>query len=237
MTLFTRLVRYALVAATAASAVACSSSPGPQTVSGPKATASQSPKPRPTPVITRLIDNQAALTAIAVRPQQIGAGWKAKVFPEGTKVGTQVTLDLCGGGFHSERLRETRRQLAVIKGNQGFSNEVVGYHGTGAKLAAHEIAQRVRSCPKGFVPPSLADEPAAKWRLRLLPSRPEWMPGTLVLLGTVTTADGQSDTLLAVYQFRLNVMSAIYGDATGNAPSALVIKAADAAANNLRRAK
>jgi hypothetical protein len=235
MTLFVRLVRYAVVAGTAAAAVACSSSSGTQSASGAKS--GSTPTPSPTPTITRLVDTQAALASMAVRPAQIGSGWKTQLLRDGTKVGNQVTLDMCGGGFHSERLRETRRQLFVSKGHQGFSNEVVGYHGSGAALAAREIAQRVRSCPKGFVPPALADEPALKWRLRLLPSRPEWLPGTLVVIGTETTADGQSETSLAVYQFRLNVLSAVYGDANGNAPSALVIKAADAAAANLRRAK
>jgi hypothetical protein len=89
-----------------------------------------------------------------LKASQVGPGSTVRDIPHGTEVRGQVTLDVCGFGFKSERRRVARLQVTFIR-NDGtgpfLSNEVVDYEHGWAKKAMKELRKAIATCPKGFV--------------------------------------------------------------------------------------
>jgi hypothetical protein len=81
-----------------------------------------------------------------LKASQVGPGSTVRDIPHGTEVRGQVTLDVCGFGFKSERRRVARLQVGPF-----LSNEVVDYEHGWAKKAMKELRKAIATCPKGFV--------------------------------------------------------------------------------------
>src|SRR5438874_2611258 len=94
----------------------------------------------------------APITKLALTAADIGPGYTRHVIPGGTLVQDQVTLDICGGSYPSEGLREQRLQLAFLPPagqKTEISNEVVRYAPGGAEQGLREVKQHIAHCPKG----------------------------------------------------------------------------------------
>src|SRR3954468_22748846 len=100
-----------------------------------------------------LLSPDAGLKKLVLQPGQVGGGYKSKTIPMGTRVNGQVTLDLCGRTFKSERLRKARLQIFLTHRGHlpGVSNEVVRYAPGGAQQALAETDKAVATCPKHAV--------------------------------------------------------------------------------------
>jgi len=181
-----------------------------------------------------------SLKQIALRPAQVGPGYRMSVIPGGAKVQDEVTLDLCGFSFPSEALRTARLQLRYAKAGQVLqvSNEVVRYRNGGAQQALREITRAARRCPRGPVGSAVAGVRQITYRLARL-TDPRLLPGYLALrVHFEATVRGRKveGTAIVVYQARKDVLSGVYtngGAAASQLPVAL--NAAEQSALNLER--
>ena len=183
-----------------------------------------------------------SLGQIALRPAQVGPGYRMSVIPDGAKVHGEVTLDLCGFSFPSEGLRTARLQLRYGKAGQllQVSNEVVRYRHGGAQQALREITRAASRCPRGPVGSSVAGVKQITYRLARLTDR-RLLPGYLALrvhYEAVGAVRGQTlkGTAIIVYQARGDVLSGVYTAGTGLAAQLRVgLHAAEQSALNLER--
>jgi hypothetical protein len=174
------------------------------------------------------------VTSVVLRPSQIGAGYKVRHPAGWNRVANQVTLDLCGYTFMSERQRVARRQPWFVHGAVQVSNEVVAYRAGGAAEALRELRAATAGCPKGFVPSSVQGVGALRNQLIALPKR-ALPPHALGFVDYVTDElpSGRQASIveLFVYQVRGNVLSGVYG--LGLANESIVLRAAAQSAKNL----
>lgn len=176
--------------------------------------------------------------SLALRPAQVGPGYQAQLFQDGDQVAGQVSLDLCGFTFRSEKLRTERIQLAYVKPGAPLqlSNEVVRYTRGGAAKALAELRAAVRSCPTKPVTGPVAGVGPVRYRVTKIAA--PGLRNALALHVRITgKIRGEAVDLRAtfVYQVRGSTLSAVY--AYGNAADArrtLALKAAAASARNLR---
>ena len=175
-----------------------------------------------------------------LRPAQVGPGHAPQLFPNGTVVQGQVSLDLCGFTFRSEALRTARVQMAYLKPRAAVqvSNEVVTYRRDGARKALAELRQAVRSCPREAVSGPAAGVGPIRYRVTRIRAM-RLLPGALALeVRIVGRINARPVDLRAtfVYQVRGSVLSAVY--TYGGAPEVrrrLALRAAAASAKNLRK--
>jgi hypothetical protein len=180
---------------------------------------------------------QKKIERAVLRAAQVGPGSITREIPGGRAVAGQVTLDVCGYRFRSEKLRVARIQLSWISNTGGppfLSNEVVAYKPGGAAQALKELRQAVAACPKGFVKSRVSGAGMIKNKFNRIKGR-GFLPGTVGLIDHITEkAKGKTlrfDSLL-VYQVRGNVLSAVYSFGVLRLP--LVVHAAAQSAKNLR---
>ncbi|MFL5926018.1 MAG: hypothetical protein ACJ77E_03680 [Gaiellaceae bacterium] len=175
-----------------------------------------------------------------LRAAEVGPGAIVRDIPHGTEVHGQVTLDLCGFAFKSERRRLARLQVSFIK-NDGtgpfLSNEVVDYKHGWAKKALNELRQALTGCPKGFVKSAVPG--AGLIRNRFDPIRStKFLPGSVAVIDHITEKVPHKkkalhfDSLL-VYQARGNVLSGVYSFGAVRLP--IVLHAAMNSAVNLKK--
>jgi|tagenome__1003787_1003787.scaffolds.fasta_scaffold20491593_1 hypothetical protein len=172
-----------------------------------------------------------------LRAAQVGPGTITREIPGGRDVSGEVTLDLCGYRFRSEKQRVARLQLSWISNTGGppfLSNEVVAYKPGGAARALTELRHAVATCPKGFVKSPIAGAGLIKNKFNRIKGK-SFLPGTVGLIDHITEkTHGKTlrfDSLL-VYQARGNILSAIYSFGVMRLP--LVVHAATQSAKNLR---
>jgi hypothetical protein len=177
------------------------------------------------------------LDRAVLRAAQIAPGSITREIPGGRDVTGQVTLDLCGYKFRSEKLRVARVQLSWISNTGGppfLSNEVVAYKAGGAARAMKELRTAVATCPKGFVKSTVPGAGLIKNKFNRIKGR-GFLPGTVGLIDHITEkTNGKTlrfDSLL-VYQARGNVLSGVYSFGVVRLP--LVVHAATQSAKNLR---
>jgi hypothetical protein len=180
----------------------------------------------------------AGLRRLALKSTQVGAGYKRQTIPQGTQVKHQITLDLCGHKFATERLRTARLQVYIRRNRHvpTVGNEVVRYRAGGAQKALAEAATVAAHCPKHAVKGPVAGVGPVRYRLKQL-TVPGTLPGTLALrIRTFGRIAGKhvDHTSFAVYQVAGDVLSAVYvAGGTMNARQALAFAAAAQSAANL----
>jgi hypothetical protein len=183
------------------------------------------------------------VSTLILRPAQLGAGFVMVTPPDGKGVKTQATLNLCGTGYPSEKLRLTRLQTDYGQRTSpiGISNEVVTYRDGGAAQAMREVTQRVQSCPHHPVDPGIMGLPSLKYSITRIsdPHLPKSSIALRVVLSGTVKGKHFEQVTYAVYQRVGNVLSGIYTflaaglkDAPGQ--EALCLRAAEASAQNLR---
>jgi hypothetical protein len=182
------------------------------------------------------------LERVLLQPNQVGAGYTMSKFEQGSVVRNQVSLDLCGFRFPSERLRTGRLQVAYLHDGAvtQVSNEVVSYRGRGTQQALTELRRAVTRCPRVAVRgPVVGAVPIAHRLTRITDAR--------LLKPYVAVADRNTAVVngrrvvkwnIRVYQVRGGILSAIYTDGRGSvaAQRRVALHAASAAAKNLRQA-
>jgi hypothetical protein len=173
-----------------------------------------------------------------LRAAEIGPGSITREIPAGNVVQGQVTLDLCGFTFRSERLRVARLQLSYIRNNGTgpfLSNEVVAYKRGGAAKAMRELRTAVAHCPKGFVKSTVPGAGLIKNRFDPIKSS-RFLPGSIGLINHITEKVKKKtlrfDSLL-VYQVHGNVLSGVYSFGVVELPT--VVHAAEQSARNLKK--
>jgi hypothetical protein len=177
--------------------------------------------------------------AIVLRAAQVGPGYKAAVIPGGRQIAGQVTLDLCDYTFASESQRIARIQDGYVKPHSGLviGNEVVAYQPGGTAAALSELRRAVKDCPATpRTGPTVGEQTPVTFHLTTMTERHLASPYVALRIGETATVNGrkQTDTDFAIYQFRGNVMTAVYGLGLPS-PSALTltVHAAQQAARNL----
>jgi hypothetical protein len=184
-------------------------------------------------------DGAALALRLTVAPQQVGAGWTSEPIPGGDQVQGQVTLDLCGARFTSESMRIARHQVVLMPPGAGsssadsISNEVVIYGSGGARQARSDLMQAITSCPTGPVQGTVAGEGVQTYKISTLPSDTHWLPGTVAIRAVVTNSTGRRVDMVAIYQFRGDALSAVYGSANSGRADASELRAAAQAATLL----
>jgi hypothetical protein len=163
-----------------------------------------------------LSGDQAILQAISVHQSDLPARYLVRLVGYGDQVAGQVTLDLCGSTYASERLRVARRQVAIT-GPHGIagslSTEAVIYTNAAATATAfEEMRKAAASCPAGLVVPP-EGPPAIK--TTLYPARDSSWPSVpavqrLVFSSSIKTATSPPETWLTVYLRRGRVLLGIY---------------------------
>ncbi|WP_157436295.1 hypothetical protein [Actinospica robiniae] len=186
----------------------------------------------------------ASIDQLLVPVNEMGAGWTSRSIPGGDQVQGQVTLDMCGDHFPSENLRIARRQIVLSTTGADsdmspISQEVVLYRPGGAQQARQELLDAVRTCPTGPVLGAVQGEGLMTFKLTLLPesqrlTESEWLPDTVAIHGIVTESTGQIEDEALIYQFRGDVMSAVYGPVTTGQPSPAEFLASTLAAAELK---
>jgi hypothetical protein len=182
-----------------------------------------------------------ALKQLVLKPSQVGAGYRLRNIPGGNRVSGQVTLDLCGFNFPTEQYRVARLQVAYVRsGATGLSNEVVLYpRPTIAAAALSELRYAQMHCPAGPVASRVKGVPPMTYRLTEFHDR-RLLPTSLALLMHVTTnvnGKRQSRDVVAIYQVRGALLSAIYTDGSGSvaAQERLAFHGAEQSASNLKQ--
>jgi hypothetical protein len=181
------------------------------------------------------------LSGIALRGEQVGPGYQAKVIPGGRLVKNQVSLDLCGFRYLSEDLRTARLQLAYTRPGSPLqlSNEVVRYKGDGAQIAYGELALAAATCPRRPVQSPVQGVGALTWRLTPIKDS-RLLPTSVAVAAEVSRrfqGKRQVRTGVLVYQVHGNVLSAVYTyGGTLAAQKRFGLNAAAKSAANLRRA-
>jgi hypothetical protein len=107
------------------------------------------------------LDSGFRLDHLVLRSSQVGQRYVLKQIPGGRRVRGEVTLDMCGYNFKSERRRVARLQVGYVRKDSSLtlSNEVVRYQERGATQAMGEIAEAIRTCPKRPVRSNIAGVP------------------------------------------------------------------------------
>jgi hypothetical protein len=179
---------------------------------------------------------------VVLKPEQVGAGYRLKTLPHGNEVKGQVSLDLCGFSFPSERYRVARLQVAYVRaGAPSLSNEVVEYASGGrAAQALAELFYAEEKCPAGPVKGPVANQPPITYRLRPLSDRHLLKPSLAAVMHLTATVKGKRKTwnVVVVYQSHGTLLSAVYSDGKGSVATQkrLALHAAEQAAQNLTRA-
>lgn len=181
------------------------------------------------------------LQRVLLRPGQVGAGYQLLRFKQGNVVTGQVTLDLCGFSFKSERLRVARRQVAYLRHGKvvQLSNEVVRYRHGGAQQALRELRSAAARCPRGPVSGPVRGVGPITYRVTRITDR-RLLPAHLaVLVHGVGKVNGPyvDTTVLQVFQVRGDVLSGVYTDGTGGirAQRRVGLHAAAESAKNMKR--
>jgi hypothetical protein len=161
-----------------------------------------------------------SLASIVLRPGEVGKGFHMLVIPGGNRVQGQVTLDLCGQVFPSEKLRIARLQVGYLDaGNHPLlSNEVVRYRPGGAAQAMRELQHVATHCPKGPVTGPVHGVGPIRYRLTRVTDRRLLKPYLAVIEHGTGKTNGHrvNFTAFGVYQIRKNVLSAIYTTGEGS---------------------
>ncbi|MDX6474804.1 MAG: hypothetical protein QOH95_315 [Gaiellaceae bacterium] len=180
-----------------------------------------------------------AVERAVLKAAEVGPGVITRQIPHGSDVQGQVTLDLCGFKFRSEKQRSARLQLSFIRNTGGgpfLSNEVVAYKPGWAARAMRELRTAVARCPKGFVKSSVPGAGLIKNQFDPIKSS-KFLPGAVGLIDHITEQVGTKKPLrfdsLLVYQARGNVLSGVYSFGVVQLP--VVVHAAEQSAINLRR--
>jgi hypothetical protein len=181
-----------------------------------------------------------ALQKLVLSPKQIGSGYRMQTIPQGNVVRGQVTLDLCGFQYLSERLRLARLQNAYLHaGGVDVSNEVVRYKPGGARQALAEIQYAAAHCPRGPVSGPVRGVGPTTYRLTRV-TDPRLLPGHVALIAHMTGTAGKRHfdvRALAVYQVRGDFFSGVYTDGTSSvtAQRRVGLHAAEESAKNLKQ--
>jgi hypothetical protein len=181
-----------------------------------------------------------ALSKLALRPAQVGSGYRMALIPGGNRVSGQVSLDLCGQRFPSETQRTGRLQVAYR--HQGnvvqISNELVRYRSGAAREAMRELRNVAAHCPRGPVTGPVRG--VGPLTYRLTPLTDERLLGQHVAVKMRVTGriGGKplNETAIAVYQIRGDVLSAVYTDGHGTLADRVRVglHAAEQSADKLR---
>jgi hypothetical protein len=177
---------------------------------------------------------------LVLQPAQVGKGYVMLARADGKGVNGQVTMNLCGSDYPSERLRTTRLQVNYLRARStiGVSNEVVTYSSGGAAQAMREAIQHAVTCPRRPIDSGVKALPKLTFRITRI-SDPHLLKGYLaVRIDVSATVKGKhiAQTSYAVYQRRGNVLSGIYSFGTSTAGQReLCLHAAEESARNLRR--
>jgi hypothetical protein len=184
-----------------------------------------------------VMSSEKKVQRVVLRAAQVGPGSITREIPGGRDVAGQVTLDVCGYKFRSEKLRVARIQLSWISNTGGppfLSNEVVAYKHGGAAKAMKELRTAVATCPTGFVKSSVPGAGLIRNKFNRIKGR-GFLPGTVGLIDHITEkTKGKTlrfDSLL-VYQVRGNVLSGVYSFGVVRLP--LLVHAAAQSARNLK---
>ena len=160
-----------------------------------------------------------ALGKLALRPAQVGSGYRMSLLPNGNRVSGEVSLDLCGQRFPSETLRTARLQVAYR--HQGnvvqVSNELVRYRPGGALEAMRELRYVAVHCPRGPLTGPVRGVGPVTYRLtQLADDRLLGQHVAVKMHMTGRVGDKPlAETVVAVYQIRGDVLSAVYTDGHG----------------------
>jgi hypothetical protein len=179
------------------------------------------------------------VSKLVLQPAQVGTSYVMLAQKGGNLVAGQVTLNLCGSGYTSERFRTTRLQVnyASAATPTAISNEVVTYRSGGAALAMREVTRRTATCPHHPVDSGQQGLSKVTFRLTRV-SDPRLLKGYVaVRVDTAATVKGKhvAQTSYAVYQRYGNVLSGIYSfGGTSSAQLGLALHAAEESARNLR---
>ena len=169
----------------------------------------------PTPTVSPSVgDPEQLVETVVVREGDVPRT-TVRLIKGGAKVEGQVTLDECGFSFSSEARRVARRQVGVaFPGDKGsYSAEVVAYvTEDAARNAMREWRTAVRDCPQDeFIVPTEPDLPALRTEileLHAIESLP--IPNNAVVRERVSTQEGRSLYLAAIYMQHGQVLSASY---------------------------
>ena len=182
------------------------------------------------------------LERVLLQPNQVGDGYMMSKFEQGSVVTNQVSLDLCGFRFPSERLRTGRLQVAYLHdgGITQVSNEVVSYRGRGTQQALTELRRAVTRCPRVAVRGPIVGAVPIAHRLTRITDARLLKPYVAVVDRNTAVVNGRRVVKwnVRVYQVRGNVLSAIYTDGRGSvaAQRRVALHAASESAKNLRQA-
>jgi hypothetical protein len=173
-----------------------------------------------------------------LKAAEVGPGSISRQIPDGDVVQGQVTLDLCGATFATEKLRLARLQISFIRNTGGgpfLSNEVVAYKRGGAPTAMKELRAAVANCPKGFVKSTIPGAGLIRNRFDPIKSQ-KFLPGSVGLIDHITEKVKKKtlhfDSLM-VYQAHGNVLSGVYSFGVSQLP--IVVHAAGQSALNLKK--
>jgi hypothetical protein len=183
---------------------------------------------------------EKSVNRAVLRAAQVGPGSIVRDIPHGSDVRGQVTLDVCGFGFKSERRRVARVQVTFIR-NDGtgpfLSNEVVDYKHGWAKKAMKELRKAIATCPKGFVKSTIPGAGMIKNRFDPIKSS-KFLPDSIGVIDHITEKLPHKkkplrfDSLL-VYQAYGNLLSGVYSFGVARLP--IVVHAANQSALNLTK--
>ena len=181
------------------------------------------------------------LDAVVLTAKQAGPGYTRYTMDGGRQVNGQVTLDFCGGGYASEKLRDRRFQTIYANpaGGVQLSNEVVRYTPGGARQALREVARRVRTCPRTAVQSPVPGHGAERYLSVELIHDKGLLAGSVAIKMTVELVDNGRKVrreIIAVYQRHGNFLSGVYASGgTAATRLAAALRAAHASADNLLR--
>jgi hypothetical protein len=164
------------------------------------------------------------LGSVSLAPSDLAPTLTILSYPGGTAVSGQVSLDLCGGSYASERSRTGRLQVAVVPAAtpdvdaQLASVEAISYGDEPAALQAMlELATAAQNCPRSsFVPSAVRGMPPMNWHFNRAPDT-TWkkVAGVQRLAFDVTLTDqeGRTGRQHLIYLRRGRVIVGIYGTA------------------------
>jgi len=182
------------------------------------------------------------LKRIVLAPTQVGAGYRMRMLPQGDVVKNQVSLDLCDFAFPTDRLRTGRLQVAYLHAGKvpQISNEVLSYTAGGARVALAELNRAFATCPTRPMKGPVSGSVPTTHRLSRLVV-PHLSPAYIAVLDRASArvrGKTVSNSAVAVYEVRGNVLSAIYTDGTGSltAQEHVAFPAATESAGNLMHA-
>jgi hypothetical protein len=181
------------------------------------------------------------LDAVVLTAKQAGPGYTRYPMDGGRRVIGQVTLDFCGGGYPSEKLRSRRFQTIYANpaGGVQLSNEVVRYTPGGAKQALREVARRVRTCPRTAVQSPVPGRDAERYVSVELIQDKGLLAGSVSIKMTIELMDNGRKVrreIIAIYQRHGNFLSGVYASGgTAAIRLADALGAAHASADNLLR--